>query len=268
MRVHQSVTGIRVHRSQSKQNGIVKKGFAQHLEAAKKNKVVGGRGENPGRFFLGTLSPEHPTVSHLLIKHPDYGKECWKIIHSRINRNKPYTRISVGTKIFLDLRTKEITWRGDGTGTSSPVSHLSGGNPFPEGPSPKKMPPIHEKRVIDEAIDNAAVSHKLPRDLIAGVIQAESGFNADAVSIVGAKGLMQLMPETARELGIENPFDIQQNIDGGARYLKKMMDLFPDDLESALSAYNAGPGTALRYDGHVPYRETKEFVTRVMSFIR
>ena len=101
--------------------------------------------------------------------------------------------------------------------------------------------------------------------MIRSVIQAESNFRTDAVSPAGARGLMQLMPATARELGVTDPFDVEQNIDGGARYLKKMVDRFNGDIRLALAAYNAGPGTVERYNGNVPYPETQRYIQRVLS---
>jgi len=118
---------------------------------------------------------------------------------------------------------------------------------------------------IRDSIRQAAATYNLPEKLIASVIRAESGFQPDAVSPAGAQGLMQLMPATARELGVMDPFDVHQNIDGGARYLRQMMDRFDGDLKVALAAYNAGPGTVERYDGDVPYRETRDYVKRVLA---
>jgi len=118
---------------------------------------------------------------------------------------------------------------------------------------------------IQDSIRRAAATYNLPEKLIESVIRAESGFQPDAVSPAGAQGLMQLMPATARQLGVADPFDVQQNIDGGARYLRQMMDRFDGDLKLALAAYNAGPGTVARYDGDVPYRETRDYVKRVLA---
>jgi soluble lytic murein transglycosylase-like protein len=102
--------------------------------------------------------------------------------------------------------------------------------------------------------------------LIKGVIRAESNFQVDAVSRAGAQGLMQLMPGTAKELSVTRPFDIDQNIDGGTRYLRKMLDSFGGDVKLALAAYNAGPGTVRKYAGNVPYQETTQYINRVLRF--
>ncbi len=119
---------------------------------------------------------------------------------------------------------------------------------------------------IERSINRAAQKYNLPSELIKGVIKAESGFQVRAESRAGARGLMQLMPGTARELGVKDVFDVEQNIDGGTRYLKKMMDRFDNDIEKALAAYNAGPGTVERYDGKVPYKETTQYVKKVLKY--
>ncbi len=123
-----------------------------------------------------------------------------------------------------------------------------------------------EHHKIEMSIQKAARKYNLSPELIRGVIQAESNFKVDALSRAGAQGLMQLMPATAKELGVSNPLDIDQNIDGGARYLRKMLDRFGGDVKLALAAYNAGPGTVRKYAGSVPYRETIQYVDRVLRF--
>lgn len=119
---------------------------------------------------------------------------------------------------------------------------------------------------VEKSVQQAAAKYNLSPQLIRSVIRAESNFRADAVSPAGAKGLMQLMPETAKELGVANPFDIQQNIDGGSRYLRQMLDRFGGDLKRALAAYNAGPGAVEQFNGDVPFAETRQYVQRVLRY--
>jgi soluble lytic murein transglycosylase-like protein len=117
----------------------------------------------------------------------------------------------------------------------------------------------------DEMIEQYADRNGLSPDLVRAVIQVESGFNPYAVSPKGAMGLMQLMPATARELGVRNPFHPEENIRGGVVYLKQLMDQFDQDVTLALAAYNAGPKAVDRYDGVPPYRETKDYVKKVTN---
>jgi hypothetical protein len=125
-----------------------------------------------------------------------------------------------------------------------------------------------DKQIIEQNVQKAAAKYNLPPELIKAVIRAESNFKTSAVSSAGAQGLMQLMPATAKELGVKNPFDIEQNIDGGAKYLRKMLDRFGGNIRKALAAYNAGPGAVIKYNGRVPYPETRQYVKRVIRFSR
>ncbi len=130
------------------------------------------------------------------------------------------------------------------------------------------MNPIRssDKKRIERAIERASRSYNIPANIIRGLITAESGFNTRAVSKAGAMGLMQLMPATAKELGVTDPFDIEQNIEGGVKYFRKMLNLFDGNLIHAIAAYNAGPGAVIRHKGIPPYGETQKYVQRVLKF--
>lgn len=117
-----------------------------------------------------------------------------------------------------------------------------------------------------DEINDAAHRYGVPVKLVSAVIRAESGFNPRAVSRKGAQGLMQLMPTTASMLGVQNSFDPRQNIDGGVRHLRGLLDRFPNRLPLAIAAYNAGEKAVTQYGGIPPYPETQEYVTRVLQF--
>lgn len=124
-----------------------------------------------------------------------------------------------------------------------------------------KVPPAYES-----LIEEASQKNRLDPHLVKAVIRQESNFNYRDVSRTGAQGLMQLMPGTARALGVGNSFDPYQNVHGGAKYLKLMLDLFDGDLTRALAAYNAGPNAVKKYGQVPPYKETRHYVRQVLKY--
>jgi len=127
--------------------------------------------------------------------------------------------------------------------------------------APAPVPPEQ----IDQLVQQNADIWQVDPALIKSVIANESSFNANATSAVGAQGLMQLMPETAASLGVRDPYDPAQNVAGGTRYLKGLLDRFKGDTRLAVAAYNAGPGAVEKYGDVPPYAETQNYVKNVLG---
>jgi soluble lytic murein transglycosylase-like protein len=159
---------------------------------------------------------------------------------------------------------------------SEGVLHLTN---MPSDPNIKYVMIMREKRILfqpnldvtkyDYIISRAADKFKLDSALIKAIIKAESNFNHKAVSPVGAQGLMQLMPKTASALNVDDSFHPEKNIEGGARYLRYLLNTYKGDLSLALAAYNAGEKAVAKYNYNIPpYRETQNYVRRVLSFYK
>jgi hypothetical protein len=125
--------------------------------------------------------------------------------------------------------------------------------------------PLATSADIDSAIEQAAARHNVDPNLVRAVVKVESNFNPNAVSRKGAMGLMQLMPSTARQLKVRNPFDPEQNVDAGVRHLKQLLESYGGDVKLTLAAYNAGAGAVARSSGVPHYAETQNYVRRITS---
>ena len=121
------------------------------------------------------------------------------------------------------------------------------------------------KNQILDLVSKISEKYDMDEDLVNAVIRQESGFKTDAVSSAGAQGLMQLMPQTAKALGVKDAFNPVQNIEGGVKYLKNMMDKYNGNVILALAAYNAGPGNVDKYNGVPPFKETQNYVKNILA---
>lgn len=192
-----------------------------------------------------------------------------KIDRLRMNRNKAGTS-KPPSESGVD---SEIPVRSKASSPSSLSRKIRGvqkleGRKTTTGKPTAPISPDARQTKIHQTIEQTAKKYGLAPELVHSIVQAESNYQPNAVSSAGAMGLMQLMPDTAKEMGVSNPFDIQQNIEGGIKYLKKMLETFDGDLKKALQAYNAGPGAVIRHKGEVPYSETRTYVQRVMASVK
>jgi soluble lytic murein transglycosylase-like protein len=144
-------------------------------------------------------------------------------------------------------------------------------------PQPKAKPNVEvsaeymaipANEAYDDIIQEAAAEYDMDPNLIHAVMQAESAFHPYAVSRAGAEGLMQLMPELSDEIGVNDAFDPRENIMGGARYLKRLLDHHDGNIDLALASYNAGPGNVERYGGVPPFRETRSYVKTIKQILK
>lgn len=126
---------------------------------------------------------------------------------------------------------------------------------------------LGETKTLDEIFDKAAKEYKVPVELLKAIGRAESDFNPNAVSRCGAQGVMQLMPATAKSLGVIDSFDAEQNIMGGSKYITGLLKKYDGDVKLALAAYNAGSGNVAKYGGIPPFEETQNYVKKVINYM-
>ena len=179
--------------------------------------------------------------------------------------------------ILCALANASDIWRADGANgsisfTDSPPSSgeyvrfdVDGPPPTVRNVNPRNFPNLDK---FDGLIMQASMQYGVPSTLIKAVVLAESGMNPKAISHAGAQGLMQLMPPTAADLGVKDAFDPSENIDGGSRYLAKMLDIFNGDRRLALAGYNAGPNRVRRTMAVPDIEETQTYVKRVLALER
>lgn len=171
--------------------------------------------------------------------------------------------LSAGEENYIELRPEEITAvekAPDLPQASEATPHAA----VSKASLSSNQDALLSAAELGEMLAKAGHEHNLDADLLASLVRAESGGNAHAVSRVGARGLMQLMPATAKNLGVENSFKPDENVRGGSTYLDALLTRYHDNLALALAAYNAGPEAVDRYHGIPPYRETQAYVARVI----
>ncbi len=168
------------------------------------------------------------------------------IHHLRHQTLGDITRLYTSDNSYIEVPTAEITEMTEAEETVTP--------PVDANPEP----------TLNEVVSAASDKHNIDADLINSVIHAESGFNPKARSVKGAQGLMQLMPETATQLGVTDAYNPTANVNGGTQYLRELLEKYNGDLIKALAAYNAGPGRVQQYNGVPPYRETRAYVARIV----
>jgi soluble lytic murein transglycosylase-like protein len=212
-------------------------------------------------FAAGTVLPCSAADAAVL-------RNGFSIRHERRQVIGTITRLYIDgdNSSFVDVPTAEIDHFEALPAESSPREPAKAGAKAKNDPTQSQSPAenFQPSTDLNEVVRAASGTYHLDPDLVSSVIRAESGFNVRAVSPKGAQGLMQLMPQTASELGVHNAFDPQANVEGGARYLRELLERYDFDLIKALAAYNAGPQRVEQYGGVPPYYETKAYVARIV----
>jgi hypothetical protein len=197
-------------------------------------------------------------------------KNGFSIKHERREIVGDVTRLYMNKEgsSFVDVPTSEIEHFEAAPDDPNPITQTPAAIPRPVSTPAAVIVPggFPGRPVIDlnQVVNEASGRYRLDPDLVNSVIKAESDFKAHAVSPKGARGLMQLMPGTASQLGVPNAFDPQANVEGGTRYLRELLEKYNFDIIKALAAYNAGPQTVERFGGVPPYYETKAYVARIV----
>lgn len=217
-------------------------------------------------FFIGVLTAAASQVAVLndgtripVTRHENYGPELIRL----------HTPQGIEDVLAAEIEKFEDIALLESPPPLPPAVSVAWNGPVP-GKAPGAPNPAARTVNPDQLARAAAIKHNVPEAMVKSIMAAESAFNPNARSPKGAIGLMQLMPATARELGY-NPHIPEQNVNAGARYLRILLDKYQDNrdwLRRVIAAYNAGPGAVDRYRGVPPYRETRTYVTRVLSYLK
>src|SRR5271157_1171267 len=172
-------------------------------------------------------------------------------------RHQRHETVGDTTRLYMDAAP-------EGGYIDVPTAEIASFEPAPPEPQDAASQ-TQQPQDLNSIVSSASARNQVDADFIASVIRAESANNPHAVSPKGARGLMQLMPQTASMLGVKNSFDPAENVDGGVRYLRDLLVLYNNDMIKALAAYNAGPQRVQQYKGLPPYHETHAYVARVIK---
>ncbi|RMG36671.1 MAG: lytic transglycosylase domain-containing protein [Methanobacteriota archaeon] len=243
---------------------------AEELSARSKNKTQLQKASEDfeALFVYFMLSSMRKTVMKSGLLDNGLGGEIYEaMLDQELSRTlAQHSQLGIAEVLQQQLSAQDHPSSGSHIRNSMPPIHPTkmkkSLNTYLQSAIPKRLKPY------EEMIMEASQNHGVDANLIKAVIFAESSGNPEAVSKMGAKGLMQLMESTAEEVGVQNPFDPRENIQGGSRYLAKLLKRYKGDIQLALAAYNAGPTAVDKYGDIPPFPETQRYVEKVLRFYK